>query len=69
MTFDDATKIDVSRSTPVVTLVAAGSSPFAAALVRTTPSPECSNADDTVTVYIGTASGSYVDVPFMLLVP
>jgi hypothetical protein len=67
VTFDDATRIDVSRSTPVATLITSGGPQYAINL-RTTPSPECGNAADTVTVYTGERN-LQVDAPFMLLVP
>ncbi|MFE9045968.1 hypothetical protein ACFYOG_34370 [Streptomyces sp. NPDC007818] len=65
--FDDATKIDVSRSTPVATIVTTGGPQYAINL-RTSPSPECGNAADTLTVYTGERN-LMVDTPFMLLVP
>ncbi|MEU9204280.1 hypothetical protein [Streptomyces sp. NPDC048332] len=67
VTFDDATRIDVSRSTPVATLITTGGPEYAINL-RTTPSPECGDAADTLTVYTGERN-LMADAPFMLLVP
>ncbi|MEU3466274.1 hypothetical protein ABZ721_40895 [Streptomyces sp. NPDC006733] len=67
MTFDDATRINVSRSALVATLVTSGGPQYAINL-RTSPSPECANAADTVTVYTGERN-LQVDAPFMLLIP
>lgn len=67
VTFDDATRIDVSRSTPVATLITSGGPEYAINL-RTSPSPECGNAADTLSVYTGERN-LQADAPFMLLVP
>ncbi|MEU9376518.1 hypothetical protein AB0D94_22475 [Streptomyces sp. NPDC048255] len=67
VTFDDATRINVSRSTPVATLVTSGGPQYAINL-RTSPSPECGDAANTLTVYTGERN-LLVDAPFMLLVP
>ncbi|MET9674644.1 hypothetical protein ABZY68_16330 [Streptomyces sp. NPDC006482] len=69
VTFDDATRIDVSRSTPVATLASDGGTSWGTIMVRTTPSGECGNAADTVTVITGIGAESYRDEPFFLLVP
>ncbi|MGW7276522.1 hypothetical protein ACWGH5_39265 [Streptomyces sp. NPDC054864] len=68
--FDDDTRIDVSRSTPVATLVADSRTPFLSILVTTKPSPACGNDADALTVYTGRpANNTPEDGSFMLLVP
>ncbi|MEV0774506.1 hypothetical protein ACIBLA_35640 [Streptomyces sp. NPDC050433] len=67
ITFDDVTRIDVSRSTPVATLVTSGGPQYAINLA-TYPTPQCGNAADALTVYTGERL-LMTDAPFMLLVP
>ncbi|MGW7312314.1 hypothetical protein [Streptomyces sp. NPDC054865] len=67
ITFDDITRIDVSRSTPVATLVTSGGPQYAINLA-TWPTPSCGDAPDTLTVFTGERL-LLADAPFMLLVP
>ncbi|MFD6343295.1 hypothetical protein ACFWF9_01030 [Streptomyces roseolus] len=67
VTFDDATRIDVSRSTPVATLVTSGGPQYAINLA-TYPTASCDYAADALTVYTGERL-LLTDAPFMLLVP
>ncbi|GAA1004478.1 hypothetical protein Aple_071820 [Acrocarpospora pleiomorpha] len=61
--------LKVDELTPVATLVATGSTPWGIVMARTTPSVECGNRADTLSVYTGTAAVGRSDLPFYLLIP
>lgn len=70
VTFDDATRINVARSTPVATLYGVeGTHPWGwTVYTATQPTATCNNAADTLTVFVGSNSGA-ADSPFFLVVP
>lgn len=70
VTFDDVTRINVARSTPVATLYpVGGTAPWGwTVYTATQPTATCNNAADAITVYVGSNSGP-ADNPFFLVVP
>ncbi|MER7397542.1 hypothetical protein ABT381_18760 [Streptomyces sp. NPDC000151] len=71
VTFDDAAKIDVARSTPVATMAPeTHGKPWGHTVVLSTaPSASCGSAADTLTVYTGNSQYGLHDYAFFLVVP